>query len=481
MITTVETPSSRCRLGIARMDITPPVGIYHRMWGAATHECATGVHRSLFASAAVFAGIDDADGADPFVLVALDHCLFWPAEMAELRAAVIQAHGLQPQRLLVTFSHTHAAGLMDRSRSDLSGGDLIAPYFALLCSRVANVVGQARQSSSPATITYAVGRCDLAGHRDAWDEKSQQWVCGWNPDGNADDTVLVASAMYESGQTAATVVNYACHPTTLAWQNTLISPDYVGALRETIERATGGAPCLFLQGASGDLGPRDGYVGDTAVADRNGRQLAFAALSALESLPPPQTTRHYAGPVISGATLGTWTDQPWSPERRSVACGFAVQRVIVPLPYRADRPHLADLERDREQWSSTERTALTDGDADRARDARAMVERLTRALTRWRHCPPGVRFPYELTLLRMGDAVWLFAEGEPYQRLQTELRRRCPDRTILVVDLADGWRCSYLPTRETFGRGVYQEQVAILAPGCLETVIDAAVEAVTRV
>ena len=53
-----------------------------------------------------------------------------------------------------------------------------------------------------------------------------------------------------------TIVNYACHPTTLAWQNTLISPDYVGALRQAVEEQTG-APCVFLQGASGDLGPRE--------------------------------------------------------------------------------------------------------------------------------------------------------------------------------------------------------------------------------
>jgi hypothetical protein len=130
------------------------------------------------------------------------------------------------------------------------------------------------------------------------------------------------------------------------------------------------------------------------------------------------------------------------------------------------------------EWTNRERAALAASELLAARDARAMVERLTRALTRWQHCPPGDTFPYELTLLRLGDAVWVFAEGEPYQLLQTELRRRCPERTILVIDLADGWRCSYLPTRETYGRGVYQEQVAILAPGCLERVIDAAAKAI---
>lgn len=40
----IDTPQSICRAGVARRDITPPVGIYHRTWGAATHERATGVH-----------------------------------------------------------------------------------------------------------------------------------------------------------------------------------------------------------------------------------------------------------------------------------------------------------------------------------------------------------------------------------------------------------------------------------------------------
>jgi len=44
----------------------------------------------------------------------------------------------------------------------------------------------------------------------------------------ADDTVLVARATDDAGAILATVVNYACHPTTLAWENRLISPDFPG-------------------------------------------------------------------------------------------------------------------------------------------------------------------------------------------------------------------------------------------------------------
>src|SRR5262249_32278540 len=134
----------------------------------------------------------------------------------------------------------------------------------------------------------------------------------------------------------ATFVNYACHPTTLAWENRLISPDFPGAMREVVERVIP-APCIFLQGASGDLGPREGFSGDPALADRNGRQLGYAALAALEALPPAGTCFEYVGPVVSGATLGVWKHQPLSPAGIAATGAWHVERATVNLPYRPER------------------------------------------------------------------------------------------------------------------------------------------------
>ena len=120
-----------------------------------------------------------------------------------------------------------------------------------------DLIREANEKLQPSTILYGTGRCSLAAHRDFWDEKNQLWACGYNPGTPADDTVLIAQALGEDGTLLATVVNYACHPTTLAWDNTLISPDFPGAMRETIESSTG-APCMFLQGACAELGARRG-------------------------------------------------------------------------------------------------------------------------------------------------------------------------------------------------------------------------------
>ena len=93
-------------------------------------------------------------------------------------------------------------------------------------------------------LTAYTGRCDLAAHRDYLDREHGAFVCGYNPHQAADDTVLTARVTSDEGELLATIVNYACHPTTLAWDNTLISPDYVGAMREVVEQATA-APCLI--------------------------------------------------------------------------------------------------------------------------------------------------------------------------------------------------------------------------------------------
>ena len=237
------------------------------------------------------------------ILVALDHCVLGAMEHEQLVSHIAQASGQPKEAILVVFAHTHAAGLMGLERASLPGGDLIPGYLLSVAARAAELVRDCVAGLAPAGIVYGQGCCNLAAHRDFFDEERQQFVCGFNPGAPADDTVLVGRVTADNGELLATVVNYACHPTTLAWKNTLISPDYVGAMREVIEQATD-APCLFLQGASGDLGPREGFVGDTAVADRNGRQLGFAALSALTALPAAGTLFRYTGPVVSGATLG---------------------------------------------------------------------------------------------------------------------------------------------------------------------------------
>jgi hypothetical protein len=365
---------------------------------------------------------------------------------------------------------------MSRSRSHLPGGELIGPYLDEMRAACVEVARRAADEAASGTLIYGRAHCSLAAHRDYPDRATNQYVCGFNPAGPADDTVLMAKAVSDDGRTLGTVVNYACHPTTLAWENTLISPDYVGAMREVVEQYTT-APCLFLQGASGDLGPREGYVGDVALADRNGRQLGFTALSGLEALPPPGTHFEYAGPVVSGAILGTWKHQ--SSDRDETRC--VAREFTVPLDYRPDLPTEQATRAELAKWETEEATARAANDTARVSKCRAKAEQMTRQLARLASLPSGTTYPLRVGVLRLGHGVWVFVSGELYQHFQTKLRARFPEYAVLVATVTNDWQPGYLPTASSYGHGIYQDVIAAVAPGSLEALTEVVSREIERI
>lgn len=473
MIDKIIAPQSIGKVGVSQVDITPPVGIYHRMWGAAKHDKSTGVHRPLMLTVFWFQHSDDS--SKKFVLITMDHCILDGMEINAIRKLVATSCDINQSNVVVSLSHTHGSGWMSRTRSGLPGGEFIAPYLDGLINQCVNSSIDAMRNSQAAYLTFGSTRCNLATHRDYYDEKSRQFVCGFNPQGFADDTVLLVKIEDLSGRCLATLVNYACHPTTLAWENTKISPDYIGAMREIIEKETL-APCLFLQGTSGDLGPKDGFVGDHKTADRNGRQLGFAVLSGLQDLSPSASSFNYLGPVVSGATLGTWAYQPLKNEEIISTKLWDFKEVTIELPYRADLASLDETKTQLHHWQQEETKALASKDHLKARDCRALVEQMTRQITRLSSLSGTKTHPYSFQLLTWGNSIWIFLPGELYQMFQINLRKRFPKFALIIATLSNEWQPGYLPEAACYGNGIYQEKIATVAAGCLEILL----ETVTR-
>jgi hypothetical protein len=446
---------TRCAVGVALRDVTPPVGIYARSWGAARHDVAAGVHRPLTATAAVLRPLD---GAGPdLALVALDIGWFpYRPDERRIRGQILAAAGLDEATLLINMSHTHGGANVNTQLGDKPGGELVGPYLERLVAEVAAALREARARAAPAWITYGYGRCALAANRDYWSPELGRYVCGYNPAGPADDTVLVARVTDDAGATVATLVNYACHPTTLAWENRLLSPDYIGATREVLEGLYG-APCLFLYGAAGELGPRVGFVDDPAVADRNGRQLGYAAAAAIEALPPPAARLVATGVVASGANLATWEYRPLDPaaQARCAQLAHAVPRV----PLRR-KPSLTPVD-----------PPGADGGDPGAEAEKALRRSFIQAAL---GDDPVHEMP--LWVWRLGDALLVACPNEAYSQMQTELRAHFPHNPVLVLGCTNG-TVGYLPPRNRYGSGLYQEQQSPFLPGCLEQTIAAAAAA----
>src|ERR1700722_9885083 len=150
--------------GVARADITPPAGIYARCWGSSTHDIATGFHKPLLATCAVFA---DSDGRNALALLALD-LSWWSSKQdeLELRSAILEGSGLREHELMFHPSHTHSAPRTALEFVNRPGGHLIPPYRKQIVSPCLDLISRARASLRPATLTWRAGECGLAFNRD---------------------------------------------------------------------------------------------------------------------------------------------------------------------------------------------------------------------------------------------------------------------------------------------------------------------------
>lgn len=522
----VKVPGFRGLAGVARRDVTPPVGIRARNWGPADWNASQGTHRAMTLTAIALGQetpgsalsrptpdgaarpgqVSTPDGAahpeppappehpdvphaDPLVMITVD-ATWWRRVDDErgVRDAVLAGLGLAPERLLVALSHTHAGPVLCSHDADLEGGELVPAYLEHLAAQAVDAGREAVASLAPATLEWTTGRCSLAADRElilgaggshgepvvtapdasgatasagpgAPADVTEDFglpVIGFNPTvprAAVDDTVVVGRlSRIEPGPPGeplptttplATIVNYACHPTTLAWQNTLVSPDYVGAMRDLVEESTG-APVAFFQGASGELAPREQYTGDVAVADRHGTSLGHAVLAALAELPPPGTALELTRVVQSGAPLGMWEPRPVEGSRVL----RAVSDVVV-LELR-DLPSLAQMEA---EWADI--------------DPRSRDERLRRARNLRDGYVTGPTVEHPTWVWQIGDGFLVAHPGEAYSRFQRTVREHAGDRPVVVANLTNGPGFVYLPTDQAYVRGAYQAWQSPLAPGSL--------------
>lgn len=440
------------RIGVARVDITPPLAINARNWGAATHDVAEGLHRPLTATVLALSSADD---PRPLLLIAAD-LGWWKSREDEffVRGALLDQLALDPARILLSLSHTHAGPDLYREDRHKPGGEHIEPYLASLRDRLVAAARDALACRTSARLSWRYGRCDLAQNRDLPHPSEPRFLVGWNPHVPADDTLLVG--LVEDAHThvpLATLVNYACHPTTLAWENRLLSPDFPGALRELVESATH-APCLFLQGASGDLGTVVQHGRDPAVADQLGRRLGHAVLSVLESWPD---ALHRVDQIVeSGAPLGIAHPVP-----PATSSALAADLRDVPFPLKPSES-IAEIE------------AALSTCVDRA-----LRERLWRKRAIRRIVGDGPVSAMPLWTWRLGEALLFAQPNEAYSHFQHTLRARLAPHPIVVLNVTNGY-AGYLPPRSHYERDQYSVWQTPFAPGSLELLTEQALASAAR-
>ena len=142
------------------------------------------------------------------------------------------------------------------------------------------------------------------------------------------------------------------------------------------------------------------------------------------------------------------------------------------LQYRPELPNEADTRAALAQWEAEEAKARAANDTTRVSECRAKAEQMTRQLARLAALPPGPAYPFNVSVLRIGGALWVFTPGELYQHFQRTVRECFPEYAVVVATLTNDWQPGYLPVASSYGHGIYQDVIAAVAPGSLEEVIE---------
>jgi len=244
--------------GYGQRDITPPAGL--PMWGyGARHDLpAEGTLDPLYAKCVVLQ-VDD----DKIAIMGLDlgrAPTF--AQMAVIREGVKKA-GVG--HVMLSGSHTHhgpVIELIDEPGYGQGKFDNALEYNEKMTALIIEAIVEAAESVQPARIGWASEDVPYNRNRQAKVEPKPR-----------DPELAVIRIDKMDGSPLATIVNFAAHPVWIDILDRRWSAEWPGQMALTVEEATG-APCIFMQGAAGDMSPNgEGARGHIELGQLIGRKV----------------------------------------------------------------------------------------------------------------------------------------------------------------------------------------------------------------
>jgi neutral ceramidase len=436
------------RVGVARVDITPPLGIpmagYYHLRGA------DGVLDPLYSQAMVMEA-----GGTQIALVALDLIGVNQPITEAAREEITRVTGIEPGKVMIAATHAHTGPqLTGRNlRVETMGGQhrLALEYTAALPARIAESVRLAHGALQPARVHATRVECEgLTFNRRYF---MRDGSVGWNPGKLNPDIVLPAGpsdpglgVLYIErqgargpGQSMATYVNFAMHTDTTGGSR--ISADWPGALARVLAGYHGAEHQTFTAlGACGNLNHLDVEWGwpqsSPSEQHRIGTILGAAVFEAYKSLQP-----------IAGSPLRA-----------------ATESVVLDLPEITE----AEVEEARRILQLTK--------DDRGAGFMQLV-RAYRALDIASR--DGIPHEVEVQVLTLGNEVaWVSLPGEVFVELGLAIRKRSPFPHTFIVTMAND-NIGYIPDRRSYAEGNYEPESARCAPGSGEKLVEAAVRLLT--
>ncbi len=252
--------------GAAEAVINPPAGAY--LAGYDQNRKSTGVHDDLFVKAVVVANRQNA-----LAIVTVD-CIGLPYPvLQQIRDAVelkLPAGSFNAGHIIVSSTHTHSGpDVIGIWGPDMQHTGTDSSYMKFLINTAADVIVKAWKRKRAVAARYA----------DTTFGKG--WVENVSDSLETDRSVAILQFTTRGGKNIATLTNFACHPTFLGRENTMVSADFPSGFYKQMNAKLGGIN-LYVQGAIGGWVQPEKVDRTFEEAEQKGRALGAVVTDALK-------------------------------------------------------------------------------------------------------------------------------------------------------------------------------------------------------
>lgn len=446
---------NKLMVGFSRVNATPSLGIG-----------VVGYYKPRYAEAILddleVNAIAVAAGEERALLISYDICYLTDNVLARFIQAIKEATGLPEEAIYIHATHTHNGPFLERLPGGINFLDVNAKenpeeeYCSMMCHKMASAAKLALDDLKPAKMGFGVGQAPGISfvRRYRMKDGSAKTNPGVNnpdivaPLGEVDERVNVLRFDREGAETIV-LANFGTHPDTVG--GSVITADWPGFVRKTVEKALDNTKCVFFNGMQGDVNhvnvfPKGGFLNDT--------------INDFDDVSRGYGHARYMGRVVAGGVFQVF-DKVQYVDVESVRC---IKRTIqipshmpkpeeMPEAYRIDALHKAGKD-DEIPFSGMMLTTVV---ADAARKIRL------------EHGPEF--FTMDLSGVAIGVVVMVGVPAEPFTGVGLGLKDTEEWDLVLPTCLTNGSR-GYFPMKECFDEGGYESVSSSFAPGVAERVIE---------
>ncbi|MFE7376870.1 neutral/alkaline non-lysosomal ceramidase N-terminal domain-containing protein [Bacillus cereus] len=391
------------KVGVCKVDITPPVGIdfvgYHRETGI------NNIEEHIYGTIFVF----EKDEVKT-VFISIDNIGMLVEDTNMIRERVANRLHVPCERITVVYTHTHSGP------ETVGEQPLVKSYKTILVNNVVQGAVTANNNLRLCEVGWGVTTGDIGINRRERTSDGRAKM-GTNIEGVVDKRIgMLAIRNAETKELSGIVVFCTAHPNVLKGDSDVLSADYPGMTREILEKIVN-CPVIIVQGAAGNVNAK--YRGSREALT----QMAY---------------------MLSGHVLTILPAVSYSPIVKLRTISSTMQMKLKDIPEIDEIRRMARFAE--KQWGVN-----TD-------------EWLTIVLEKYKQGIRQLRIDLEVQLFQVNDGMFSGIPMEPFSETALEMKECLQNELAFFGGYMNGY-IGYLPTREEFEYGGYEVELSPVVYG----------------